>query len=455
MINAYSPVDTVRCINRGITPEDMSENKVFKNAKWIVICKVAQSLLQLVIGMLSARYLGPANYGLINYAKSVVAFVVPLTQLGLNATLVRELIDTPDREGEIMGTSLVMGLMSSFWCMALVVGFVFVANAGELETLIVCLLYSLSLFFQIIELTQYWFHSKLQSKYPSLAMLAAYIVVSAYKIYLLVSGKNIYWFAVVHSIEYGLTGIALLIIYHKCGGQKLSASVSMAKRLLSRSRYYILSSLMVTVFQNTDHVMLKTMAGDVENGFYSAAITCAGVCQFVYAAIIDSARPAILARKKANKSDYEITISKLYCIITYLALAQGVGFSLFAELIVRILYGTAYMKTVPVLQILVWYIAFSQMGRIRNIWILAEEKQSFLWKINLAGVVVNILINAMLIPVWGACGAALASLLTQFFSNFVLGFLYSPLRENNRMLLKGLSPKLLLRVIRKRDFLSE
>ena len=90
----------------------MIKNKVFNNAKWIIVCKIAQALLQLLIGMLSARYLGPSNYGLINYAKSLVAFVGPFTQLGLNATLVRELVETPEKEGEIMGTSLLMSLMS-------------------------------------------------------------------------------------------------------------------------------------------------------------------------------------------------------------------------------------------------------------------------------------------------------------------------------------------------------
>ena len=428
----------------------MKENKIFANAKWIILCKIAQSLLQLLIGMLTARYLGPANYGLINYAKSVVAFAVPFTQLGLNATLVRELIDTPEKEGEIMGTSLAMGLVSSFFCMTLVATFVSVANHTEPVTIVVCTLYSISLVFQAMELIQYWFHSKLHSKFPSIMMLCAYVVVSAYKIFLLASGKSIYWFAVVYSIEYGIVALSLLSIYRIQSQQRLSVSFSMAQRLFSKSRYYILSSLMVTLFQNTDHIMLKTMAGDVENGFYSSAITSAGVCQFVYAAIIDSARPVILAAKKSDSLKYEKNISRLYCIITYLALAQGVGFTLFARLIVKILYGAEYLPAVPVLQILVWYIAFSQMGRIRNIWILAEEKQKILWKINLLGALMNIAINACLIPVWGAAGAALASLSTQIFTNFILGFLLKPIRYNNRLLLQGLDLRILTELLQQR-----
>ena len=53
-------------------------NRIIKNASWIIVGKVAQSVLNLIVTMLTARYLGPSNYGLINYAASIVAFVVLL-----------------------------------------------------------------------------------------------------------------------------------------------------------------------------------------------------------------------------------------------------------------------------------------------------------------------------------------------------------------------------------------
>lgn len=426
----------------------MKHNKVINNAKWIIICKAAQSVLQLVIGMLTARYLGPANYGLINYAKSIVAFVLPVTQLGLNATLVRELVERPEKEGEILGTSLVMSILSSMLGMLAIIAFVSVANHGQTETLIVCCLYSLSLLVQAGELIQYWFHYKLRSKYSAGVMLIAYLAVTAYKTYLLASGKSVYWFALAYALEYGIIGGFLLVLYRRQGGQKFSATVSMAKELFSRSRYYILSSLMVTLFQNTDHVMLKIMDGDTANGIYTAAITCAGVASFVYAAIVDSARPMILANKKVGTKEYETGISKLYCVMFYLSLLQGAAFTLLAKPIVWVLYGEEYGAAVPVLRILVWYLAFSQMGRIRNIWILAEEKQDILWKINLSGALANVVLNAVAIPLWGAAGAALASFLTQFFTNFVLGFIIKALRGNNALLLKGIAPRCVASILR-------
>ena len=98
------------------------------------------------------------------------------------------------------------------------------------------------------------------------------------------------------------------------------------------------------------------------------------------------------------------------------------------------------MQAVPVLQILTWYFLFSVMGVVRNVWILAEQKQKYLWIINLSGALFNVILNAFLIPEFGASGAAFASLMTQFFANFVLGFIIKPLRENNRLILQGINP---------------
>ena len=191
----------------------LAKRKVINNAKWIIVCKVIQAVLQRVIGMLCARYLGTANYGLINYAASIVAFVLPLMQLGLPSTLVQELTEAPEDEGKIMGTSLVMSLVSSFACIFLVGGFVTLTNASDTEKIIVCILYSASLVFRAFEVFQCWFQFKLLSKLPSIVMLISYIAVSSYHVFLLVTQKGIFWFAVVNSIDFGIIGLSLIYLF--------------------------------------------------------------------------------------------------------------------------------------------------------------------------------------------------------------------------------------------------
>lgn len=105
--------------------------------------------------MLSARYLVPSNYGLLNYASSIIAFVVPLAQLGLRNIMVEEIVSNPEREGKTLGTSLVMSVTASLFCILGCMAFVTTVNADEIDTIIVCALYGVSLIFQMTEMIQY------------------------------------------------------------------------------------------------------------------------------------------------------------------------------------------------------------------------------------------------------------------------------------------------------------
>ena len=422
----------------------MKNSKILHNAEWILVCKVIQSLLQFVVGVLTARYLGPANYGLVNYAASVVAFFMPLMELGLRNTLVQEYVNSPEREGKIMGTCLMLNSISAVACIAGVTLFASVANAGDPLAIWVCALYSVTLLSQAFELLQYWFQAKLLSKYSSLAMLFAYVIVSSYKIYLLIAGKSVQWFALSHAVEYGVAGAFLLSAYARNGQQRLCFSWSLAKELLSKSRYYIVASLLVVVYGRIASLILMHQYGEVETGYFAAASTCTCITGFVFSAIIDTARPVVLGSLERSQEAFEQNVSRLYSITIWLAVAQGIGFTLLGGLIVRMLYGEAYMPAAPVLRILIWSSLFSYLGVVRNIWILGAEKHRFLWIINLGGSIASLLANLLLIPVLGACGAALATIITQVFANVIMGYILKDIRTNNRLMLKALDIRVLI-----------
>lgn len=423
-------------------------NKVVTNAAWIIVCRVFQAVLNLVISMMTARYFGPSNYGLINYAAAIVAFFVPIMQLGLRSTLVQEYLNKPDNEGVVLGTSTVLNVLSSFLCIIGVAAFVLITNNNEKETLIVCVLYSAVLLFQATEMIQYWFQTKLLSKYTSIVSLCAYVVVSAYRLVLLMTGKSIYWFAVSNALDYLIISVCLFLLYKKLGNSKLSFSFSMAKQLLGRSKYYIVSSMMVTVFGHIGSIALEFFIDNKAVGIYTAAVTSAGMTSFVFNALIDSARPVILSYKQTDEVKYKQGVVGLYSIVFYVSLAQSIFFFVFAELVVNILYGEAYSATVLPLRIVTWYMIFSYFGPVRNIWILAEQKQKYLWVINLSGAIVSILLNFAFIPLMGVTGAAVAALITQIFTNVFMGYVIKPLRENNKLMVKGLNPRNVYNVLK-------
>lgn len=416
-------------------------NSVTKNAAYIIAGKIVQAVLGLVVSMLSARYLGPSSFGLISYAASVVAFAVPIMKLGYSDILVQEIVNSPEDEGEIIGTAMLFNLVSAVACIVGVTAFTYVANPGEPATLIVCVLYSVNLLFQATEMIQYWYQAKLLSQYTTVTSLIAYILVSAYKIYLLVTEKDVYLFAISNAIDYLIISAVLILIYRKIGTKKLGVSFKRGADMFSRGKFFIISNLMVTIFAQTDRIMLKAMLGTEQVGFYSAAVACAGYTSFIFTAIIDSVRPSAFENRKISNERFENSVINCYSVIIWLSLAQCVLFTLLAPFVIRILYGTAYYPSTPVLRLVVWYTTFSYLGAVRNIWILAENKQEYLWKINLFGAIANVVLNLALIPIMGMMGAALASLVTQFFTNVIVGYIIKPIRYNNELMVKGINPK--------------
>ena len=203
--------------------------------------------------------------------------------------------------------------------------------------------------------------------------------------------------------------------------------------------------MMVTVFAQTDRIMLKLMIDETAVAYYSAAVTVAGMTSFVFAAIIDSMRPAVLECVGRDQQLFDSRMMKLYCVVIYLALVQSLVIALGAPLIIRVLYGEAFAGAVSALRIVVWYTTFSYLGAVRAVWILAKSLQKYLWIINLLGAILNVALNWLLIPVWGINGAAAASLVTQVFANVILGFLIRPIRENNRLILRSLDIRCLRR----------
>ncbi len=414
------------------------KNKTFKNAGWLIFGRVAQMLINLVVGLLTARYLGPSNYGLINYATAYTAFFMAFCTLGINSILVKELIDSPEEQGKILGSTLILRGISSLLSAGIIILIVSFLEADEPTTIAVTVLCSLSLVFHIFEVFNFWFQSKLKSKVTAIVSLIAYAITAGYKIILLALGKSVVWFAFATSLDYICVGVFLLICYRKYGGQKLSFSQETSKRLLSRSVYFILPSLMVSIYGYADKFMLKHMLSEAEVGYYATAVAVCGMWSFVLSAIIDSVYPSIMEAYKKDTVLFEKRNRQLYAIVFYVSVAVSALFCIFGDPVIWILYGEQYMPAVTPLRVVTWYTAFSYLGVARNAWIVCQNKQKYLKYIYISAAVSNIILNFVCIPLWGAEGAALASLITQIITTMVAPFFIKDLRRNSVLMVEGI-----------------
>ncbi len=414
-------------------------NKEAKNAGWIIGGRVAQMLLSLLIGTLSARYLGPSNYGLINYGNSFVAFFTAFCSLGINSVIIKDFIDHPHDQGKTMGTTLVLQFTSSLISVVMIMSLVSFIDNDDPLAIAVVFLCCIGAILHIFDSLRFWFQARYESRITSTAALIAYLLSSSYKIILLISGKDVRWFAFAASVDYIIVALFLFIAYKKAGGPRLSFSKDKAAYLLKLSYPYILAGAMVAVYGQTDKIMLKVLLNEAEVGYYAVATTLCGMWTFVLQAIIDSIYPTIISLYNKNSMiAYERKNRQLYAIVFYLSIFVSLMFVLFGEWAIGLLYGVAFLPAAASLKIVTCYTAFSYLGVARNAWVVSEGKQKFLTWIYLVSAVCNVILNFILIPKWGAIGAALASLFAQVSSTLVVPFFIKPLRRNSILILQAI-----------------
>lgn len=134
------------------------QNKVFVNMRWLVSGRILQMAIALVINMITARYLGVNNYGIINYVASYISFFTPICSLGLESIIIKELVDKPDCQGETIGTAMGMRIMSSLFSMVAIILFLFFIDKGNKVMLGVAFMQSMILVFNTADLFEFWYH---------------------------------------------------------------------------------------------------------------------------------------------------------------------------------------------------------------------------------------------------------------------------------------------------------
>ena len=415
------------------------KGKFAQNAGWLIGAKIYQLITNLVISALMARYLGASDFGLVNYAASFATLFTAICTLGIDSILVNELLKDRSKNGTQLGSAIGLRLCSSTLSVLTILGLAWVLNPKEPLTIQVVFIYSISLTFQCFDTINSWFQANLESKVTASASAAGYTISALYKAFLLITHKDVRWFAAAHAVEYAFVAILLLISYrrsrHRLSPIRFNGKVGFG--LLSQSYHFIISGMMIALYGQMDRVMLKSMVNTEAVGHYSCASTISSFWAFVLVAIIDAAKPMILAKYNENKAAFERGLIRLYGAIIYLSALATLGLSLLSKPLILIMFGQEYMPARGALCILSCGTAFAYLGVARSIWLVPQGKQKFAKYIAACGATGNLILNLLLIPKLGIIGASIATVATQIFNNFILGFLMPPIRENNKLILKA------------------
>lgn len=413
--------------------DESVEKKFVSNTSWMIGSKIYSMLVSLIVGSLSARYLGPSNYGILNYGTAIISFFNVISSLGLASTLVVEMVQKSDKIGSYLGTSLFFRFIISIASFIGIVGMVIIIEPGNKQLQIVTALQAISVILNTYEVLLCWFQMKLQMKYVTIASMLALTVTGVWRVLLLANKASIELFALSTSVTALVSGICVIYFFVKDTYPNLCVNVKDGIYLVRNSYHFIISGLAVTLYSQLDRIMLGKMLSSEVVGYYSAAMTIATMWEFVPQALINSSRPVLTELKMKNLEEYEKKYKILLLGISLLGIVVGGGFLVLGKLIIFILYGKSYAPAVPTLQILIWSTSFAMIGTTRVIWTVNENQGHLEKYFTVMGSVVNIILNAIFIPYFGIVGAAITTLVSQVFVGVIAPLFFKESRPFVRL----------------------
>jgi PST family polysaccharide transporter len=393
----------------------MKRRSVVVNSGWLMADKVVRLGLGLIVWVWLARHFGPETFGLWNYAIAFASLFGALAGLGLEGVLVRELVGDTENHGELMGTGLALRLGAGLVAAAAsVIAVAWLRPADHLAEILVAL-NAAAFVVQSSQVIESHFQSRSHTRPAVLALNAAFLVTTLGRLALLHVEAAIVWYAVTLLIEALLAAVFLVFAYR---GQRLvmqrwRVSSRIAMRLIRESWPLLLSSLAVMAYMRLDQIMLSSMVGDAAVGQFSAALRISEVWYFIPMTILTAAFPTMMVKRQQGAAAYETYVQSLYDGMAWLGVGIAAVTSLLAPWIVGALYGESFSGSVTILRVQIWAGVTVAMSFVHGRWLLAEGLQKYGLLYTCVGAVVNIGLNLLLIPRYGAVGSAIATLATQ------------------------------------------
>lgn len=396
--------------------------KYFKNTSWLFFEKILRMILALFVGLWVARYLGPEKFGLLSYAQSFVALFSVVASLGLDGLVVRELVKNESKAEILLGTTFFLKIIGAFSMLFfLVIALQFTSN--DLYTKALIFIIASATIFQSFNFVDFYFQSKVMSKYIVYGNLMGLLFSSLVKIFLIISNASLeafVWVVLFDSIVLSISYLYFFIKHSNFKIQQLKFSKTTAILLLKDSWPLILSGIVISIYMKIDQVMIKQLLGNEEVGQYSAAVRISEAWYFIPTVIASSLFPAIINAKKHSEELYHERMQKLYDLMVWIAITLAVPISFLSDSVMYLLYGGQYDQAGGVLLIHIWASIFVFLGVSSANWYLIENLQRLLFWRSFYGMLVNILLNIILIPIYGIKGAALAT----FFSQTVAAYIF-------------------------------
>lgn len=408
--------------------------RYFSNTVWLLGEKGLRIIDAFFIGIWLARYLGPESFGVLSYAESFVYLFAAFAALGLDQIVVRELVKDGTRRDELLGTTFALRIAGFVVMLAAIFWTLGILNNDALTNNVVLVL-TITIALQSFKGIDFYFQSKVLSKYTAISNLVAVGILSVVKVVLILSKAPLIYFAFALAFEWVVIAIGYIIAYryNDLSIRQWKFKKEVAVKLLKQSWFLIIGSVAAALYMKIDQVMINEILDERSVGIYSVAVKLTSIWIFVTVAITQSVFPSLVSTRKANRALFLSRLQQLYDVLIKIAVVVSILYAIFADYFVPLLFGEEYAESSGILIVYIWSIIFVFLSNGSWGYYLNEGLEKFSSIRLVIGAIINISLNLVFIKEYGMIGAAYATLISYGISGYLVNAIFAKTRTNFKL----------------------
>lgn len=362
-----------------------------------------------------SRVLLPVGTGKVSFATSLISYFNMFAQLGIPTYGIRACAKVRDNRGEITRTAhellfinLIMNIISYA---ILILALIFVPRLQEERKLYIIVSFTIILTSFGMEwlykaLEQYTYITVRSIIFKFIALISMFLLIHKQSDYVIYGGITI--FAASASNVFNFINAHRYIDMRPVGGYNL-------RKHLKPVGIFFAMACATTIYTHLDTVMLGFMATDEDVGYYNAAVKI----KTILVSIVTSLGTVLLPRasyyiQHGLVDEFRSISRKALNFVFLFATPLMLYFIFFAKEGIFFLSGTAYTGSIVPMQIIMPTLLLIGITNILGIQILVPMgKEKVVLCSEIAGAIVDVVINMILIPKFTSIGAAIGTLVAE------------------------------------------
>jgi len=417
--------------------------RITANFLSLMSSQIISRVIQLIIFAYLARVLGKSGFGIFSFGLAFAFLFVIIADFGLSNLIVREISRNKKSASKYLSNSIIIKLLLS--AIAFVSAYLFLNIAGYSEEMktIAYIMLGFTLIQSFTELCYAIFRAFERMHYDAFIKILRMLILAGIIFYLIKNNYGLLASSMAFlATEFIILIIAFFITYTRFIKISFEFDYGFSKSLLKKSSLFFLSLVFSSLYMYIDVIMLSKMRSTAEVGIYSAATNIVISLIFIPLMYGNSIYPVLSRFYVDSKKSLRLAYEKSFKYMLLIGLPVAAGIYILSDKIILLLYGKEYAASAIALSILSGYLFLKFLNPVTGFTLMAINKQgSRLFSQGVAALI-NIILNLILIPLYGFVGAAFATLITEiaffiaytsfiikcgFKFKFIRAFIYKPI----------------------------